>query len=342
MRGAFYLLSFIGPLNTILAFWRQGVWSFFPLIFSFVLLPFLELVMPVDKNNFPPSEEAAIKNKIFYDLILWSNLPIQFALLFFYLSVMEHTPLSSLEQIGLTLSMGLSCGMLGINVAHELGHRNSPHEQFMARLLLMSSWYWHFIIEHNKGHHKNVATPQDPASARLNEPLYSFFCRSIWGGIRSAWKIQTQQALHQGYSVWSLKNEMILALLTQIVFTLGVGFFFGIFAMTGFLAAAFFGILLLETVNYIEHYGLTRKQDGPQRYGKVNPSHSWNADHIISRLFLFNLSRHSDHHYNAARKYQILRHHEQAPQLPTGYPGMMIIALIPPLWFRIMNKKLLS
>lgn len=335
-----YLISFVGSLNILIAFWLRGVWSFFPLVFTFMVLPCLELFLRPDARNLAVDEEDRQKNQTYFDWILWLSLPLQYLLLAWYLKLMSSANLSFLEQLGLTLSMGLSCGVLGINAAHEIGHRNTPHEQVMARLLLMTAWYWHFTIEHNKGHHKNVSTPEDPASARLNESVFTFYLRSIFGSIRSAWHIETLNARREGHSIWSWRNEMVLALIVQLSFTLAIFFVFGSTATLGFLGAAIVGVLLLETVNYIEHYGLSRQELAPGRFEKVQPYHSWNADHPISRVFLFNLSRHSDHHYNAARKYQILRHHNDSLQLPTGYPGMMLLALIPPLWFRIMNQRI--
>jgi alkane 1-monooxygenase len=342
MNKLWYLISLCGSLNLLLALHWRGSWSFYPLLFTFVLLPLLELFLPVASGNLTEEQEASRKNDFYFDFILWMSVPFQFILLFIYLQTLQTTPLTTSELVGLTIAMGLSCGVLGINAAHELGHRATPHEQVMARMLLSTSWYWHFTIEHNKGHHKNVATPIDPETSRLNESVYRFWIRSIVYSFLSAWHIEEQNAKREGYSAWSVKNEMILALILQMFFTLLIYWYFGTLALVGFLCSALIGILLLETVNYIEHYGLNRKEIAPGRFEKVQPYHSWNADHPISRFFLFDLSRHSDHHYNAARKYQILRHHEDSLQMPTGYPGMMLLCLIPRLWFRVMNPKVMK
>lgn len=339
MHKLWYLISLFGSINLLIALHWRGSWSFYPLLFTFLLLPMLEMLLPVAAGNLTEQEETQRKNDFYFDFILWMSVPFQLLLLFLYLHTLQTIPLSVSELIGLTSAMGLSCGVLGINAAHELGHRSTAHEQVMARILLTTSWYWHFTIEHNKGHHKNVATPLDPETSRLNESLYRFWIRSIRGSFLSAWHIEEQNAKRECYSLWSLKNEMVLALLIQTSFTLVIYFVFGSLALAGFLCSAFIGILLLETVNYIEHYGLSRKEITLGRFEKVQPYHSWNADHPISRVFLFDLSRHSDHHYNAARKYQILRHHDDSLQMPTGYPGMMLLSLIPPLWFRVMNPR---
>jgi alkane 1-monooxygenase len=236
--------------------------------------------------------------------------------------------------------MGLLCGVFGINVGHELGHRVNVFEQTLAKMLLLTSLYMHFYIEHNKGHHKRVATPEDPSSARYGEWVYSFYFRSIILSYLSAWHIANEDLRKNGKATFSLLNEMLLFQLIQIAFLAFLFFIFGWQATIYFVVAAIIGFLLLETVNYIEHYGLQRKSTGEGKYERAMPAHSWNSDHVIGRLFLFELSRHSDHHYLASRKYQLLRHHDDAPQMPTGYPGMLLLALIPPIWFWVMNKRI--
>ena len=198
----------------------------------------------------------------------------------------------------------------------------------------------HFFIEHNKGHHKHVATPQDPSSARRGEPLYFFYVRTMLFSYISAWRIANDEMRKKGKAIFSLSNEMLQAQLWQIALVILIFAGFGVMPMLAFIAAAFTGALLLETVNYIEHYGLQRKETTPGKYERALPIHSWNSSHPLGRIMLFELSRHSDHHYLASRPYQVLRHHDAAPQLPTGYPGSMILSLIPTLWFMVMDKRI--
>lgn len=253
---------------------------------------------------------------------------------------MQEPDLSIWDKVGRIGSMGLLCGTFGINIGHELGHRHTVFEQTLAKMALLTSLYMHFFIEHNKGHHKMVATPNDPSSARYGEPLYAFWPRTILFTHISAWHIANEEQRKKGEPVLSLGNQMLQLQLIQILFLALLIWLFG-WQITGyFIIAAFIGILLLETVNYIEHYGLSRKSVGNGKFERALPQHSWNSNHIIGRLMLFELSRHSDHHYTASRKYQILRHHAHAPQMPTGYPGMMILSLVPPLWFYIMNRRI--
>lgn len=284
-------------------------------------------------------EEMAKKDRL-YDFVLYLMVLLLYPMLFLFLHSMQEHNLNKWDIIARVATMGMLCGTFGINIGHELGHRIIRYEQILAKASLLTSLYTHFFIEHNKGHHKNVATKEDPSSARLGEAVYSFYIRTIVFSYISAWKIANNEVRKKGKRVISLYNEMLLLQLLQIVFVIFVFILFGWKIMLYFLAAAFIGILLLETVNYIEHYGLSRKQIAGGRYERAMPYHSWNSDHVIGRLMLFELSRHSDHHYLASRKYQILRHHEHSPQMPTGYPGMMILSLLPPAWFFVMHKQM--
>ncbi len=328
-----YLLAFI-------AFSANGILTWLPMFYAWLLLPLLELFMkPVDSNMSAAEEELARQNKL-YDYMLYLVVICQYAILFYFLDSMKQPGLSWWEITGRIMSMGLLCGTFGINVAHELGHRVNKFEQSLAKSLLATSLYIHFFIEHNKGHHKNVATPEDPSSARYNEPVYSFYFRTIFYSYLSAWKIANNDCRKKGLNTFSLRNEMIQAHVIQFALLALITFFFGWIICLYFIAAAIVGIALLETVNYIEHYGLQRNLNESGTYERAMPRHSWNSNHVLGRIMLFELSRHSDHHYQASRKYQVLKHHDDAPQLPTGYPGSMILALVPPAWFYIMNRKI--
>ncbi|MEM6641379.1 MAG: alkane 1-monooxygenase [Bacteroidota bacterium] len=334
-----YLQGLVLPVLAYLSFTNTGWITYLPLIQSFVLIPLLELCYKPDRSNLSETEEALRKEDPIYDWQLYIMVPIQFALLLIFCHSMQDTGLTTLDRIGRITGMGMLCGVIGINVAHELGHRSTWYEQLMAKMLLLTSLYMHFYIEHNRGHHKNVSTHEDPSSARYGEPLYAFWIRSIVFAYLSAWKIENSRLSKKKKSKFSIQNEMLVFQLVQLIFTAGIGVIWGPVVMLYFIAAAVMGFLLLETVNYIEHYGLQREKKGT-RYERVMPHHSWNSDHVVGRLVLFELSRHSDHHFIASRKYQILRHMEHGAQMPTGYPGMMLLSMIPPVWFRIMNPKI--
>ncbi len=323
-----------------LAFTGQGLLTWIPMIYAWVLMPLVELFIKPDTKNLTAAEEELVKKDRIYDYLLYIIVVFQFAALYVFLTSMKAPDLQWWEIAGRVCSMGLLCGTFGINVAHELGHRSKKYEQAFAKALLLTSLYMHFFIEHNKGHHKNVATPEDPSSARYNEPVFIFYFRTIIFSYLSAWRIANEEMKKKGLPILHWKNEMLQAQIIQLLFVTAIFLMFSWLITLYFLAAATIGFLLLETVNYIEHYGLHRKQRADGNYERAMPQHSWNSNHILGRLMLFELSRHSDHHYLASRKYQILKHHDEAPQLPTGYPGSMLLSLVPPLWFYVMNKKI--
>lgn len=330
------------PLSLYFLAWRSfthtGFIVWLPVMFAFAIIPLLELIVSPDIRNIDAAEEEMAKKDRVYDWLLYLVVPLQYGMLYLFLNSMADTHLSTVDRVGRIMAMGLLCGVMGINTAHELGHRVNRVEQLLARSLLLTSLYMHFFIEHNRGHHKHVGTPADPSTARLNESLYIFWFRSITGVYRKAWTIATAEQLKKGRRFY--RNEMLLYQLVQAAFCVLIGILYGGIVLFCFLCAALMGILLLETVNYIEHYGLMRRYLGDGRYERAMPEHSWNSSHPIGRLMLFELSRHSDHHYLASRKYQVLRHHDNTPQLPTGYPGSMLLAMVPPLWYAVMNRRI--
>lgn len=315
-------------------------WTFFPFIYVFGLIPTVELLLKPNAQNMELTEEALLRADPFYDWLIYATIPIQLGVLFWFLQTMESQALATYERVGLILSTGIMCGTFGINVGHELGHRAKSYEKVLAKIALASSLYMHFFIEHNRGHHKRVATPDDPATARYGEPILTFWVRSITFSFLSAWDLESKRLKKKNRSFLSFHNEMLWFMTIQAALLVAISMAWSIPTMVYFILAAFVGILLLETVNYIEHYGLVRKQKDTGKYERPLPHHSWNSNHVIGRLLLFELSRHSDHHYQASRKYQILRHHEDSPQMPTGYPGMIVMALFPPIWFAIMHKQI--
>ena len=339
MKKYKYLFNLFIPLIIGFSLWSNSIFVYAALVFLFGIIPFLELFTFADETNLSFDQEAVANSSRFFDWMVYLFLPCQFVLLFYFLFSIGNTSETYLI-IGKIVSMGLACGIIGINVAHELGHRNTWYERLMSQSLLMTSLYMHFFIEHNYGHHQNVSTDLDPASAKRGESLYAFHLRSIFFGYISAWKIQSELLNRKGKLFFSFDNKMILFCFIQLVFLIGIFLVFGLTALLAFIAAALIGIFLLETVNYIEHYGLRRKRKENGDYERTMPVHSWNSNHPIGRIFLFELSRHSDHHYIASRKYQILRHFEDSPQMPTGYPGMMLLSTIPPLWYFFIHKRL--
>src|SRR5688572_32760453 len=290
-----YFSPFLIYYGSLAAFLSTGFVVWLPIVYSWIVIPLCELFIRADEMNMSEAEEELAKKNKWYDILLYMVVPFQYIGLAVFLYSVTYVQQPWIDIVGKTLVMGLLCGVMGINVGHELGHRVNKLEQFLAKSLLLTSLYMHFIIEHNKGHHKRVATPDDPSSARYGETLYAFFYRSIVFSYLSAWKIANNDTRKKDKPVFSLHNEMIQFHLIQLAFVVLIFFSFGWLTTLYFFAAAVIGILLLETVNYIEHYGLQRKSLDNGKYERAMPEHSWNSDHIVGRLMLFELSRHSDH-----------------------------------------------
>jgi alkane 1-monooxygenase len=338
-RDIKYLAAYLIPALAAWGLYQQGWASWLTVVVIFGVMPVLEMILPKSARNVPEEEEPSRSSRIVFDWLLYLNIPMVYGLVVAYAWVVSASALSIFEWIGLTLSVGVVVGANGINVAHELGHRSNAVEQWLAKLLLLPALYQHFFIEHNYGHHKHVATPADPATARLGQSVYAFWWQSVVGGYLSAWTIQRDLLRRAGKGFWSLQNEMLLYALLQIAW---VAMFVVVWNWTVAIyvvAVSTVGFLLLETVNYIEHYGLQRRQMAQGRFEPVLPVHSWNSDHEMGRILLYELTRHSDHHYKSTRKYQILRHLDESPNLPLGYPGSMLLSLVPPLWFWWMNPR---
>ncbi|MCE7993118.1 MAG: alkane 1-monooxygenase [Roseivirga sp.] len=342
-----FFTAFIIPALVVLGFYLGGAWNYLTVFFVFFLIPLADFLIGEDPENMEEREARVIAEKFYYRLItyIWAIFQLFFICWGFW--VISTSALSILAWIGFVVSFALVTGGIGITVAHELGHKKSTIERFYSRLILMTVSYMHFYIEHNKGHHVYVATPRDPATSRKGEHFYAFWLRSVVGGYRSAWKLERARLERKGKAFWSIGNEMIWYTVLPVLFcallTAVVSLWQSVFMWQVplfFFVQSFLAFSLLEIVNYIEHYGIVRKEISPGKYERVNPMHSWNSNHRLSNFFLFQLQRHSDHHANAIKRYQVLKHYEESPQLPSGYPAMIMMASIPPLWFKWMNPKL--
>lgn len=339
MKDLKYLGAYIIPLLSFLAVYFGGILSIGPLVFAFILVPIFEPFFNSSTRNLNETERKEKLSNTFFDVLLFLNLPIIIVVLFFFFKHLNINMYETWEIVALVFSLGTLLGASGINVAHELGHRDTKLERLWAKALLLPSLYTHFYIEHNRGHHKNIATFEDPASARYSETLYAFWIRSISQGYLHAWILESKRLRSEGKSPWLPQNQMIIFTLAQLLFLAIIGYTLGIFAMLLMVSIAVVSILLLETINYVEHYGLQRKKNESGRYERVQTWHSWNSNHHFGRIVLYELTRHSDHHFQSNKKYQILDHQDKSPQLPYGYPSSMLLSMIPPLWFKIMNSE---
>lgn len=335
-----YLFVYLLPITVFFSFKSDHWFTFLPVVIFFGIVPMLELITKPDATNFEKRVEIDEKNKKIYDYILYLAVPVQLFFLIYFFDIITQTPFGTITYYGRVFAMGIMCGVLGINVGHELGHRHQRWEQLLGEILLLTSFNTHFLPYHNAGHHNNVATPNDSATAKKNQWLFSFWFTSHFGSYLEAWKIENKRFTKDNKSPITLKNRMVAYSIITLFLIGTIFIFYHTSGVIAYLLASIIGIGLLETVNYIEHYGLERKKMESGRFERVTHKHSWNSDHPIGRALLFNLSRHSDHHYNGSKKYQILKSHIKSPKMPTGYPGMMLLAFLPPLWCRIMNREI--
>ncbi len=349
-------LWLIGAIIPILplATWGLYAWTgsalswWFGPFFVFVIVPLADLIAGLDPNNPPDELIEALEEDRYYRRITYAFIPLQISGLIWasYLFGGGTLPgidgsLALVDKLGLAVSVGMVAG-IGINTAHELGHKKKEHERWFARVALSQTFYGHFYIEHNRGHHARVATPEDPASARLGETLWEFLPRTMSGSLRSAWRLEKKRFDRQGKSHWSIKNDLFNAWAFSVVLWGGLMIAFGWQILPFLIIQALAGIWLLESVNYLEHYGMKRRVLETGRPERVNPSHSWNSNNIGTNVLLYHLQRHSDHHANPTRRYQALRDSKDAPVLPTGYAGMIVLACVPQVWRRVMDRRVMD
>ncbi|MBY4401287.1 alkane 1-monooxygenase [Rhodococcus fascians] len=328
---AWGLVSLLGPG----AFWALG------LMIMGIALPLVDKFAGVDRSNPPDEALAALDKDKYYRWCVYLFLPLQYAGLVAACYLWAHGPLGTPERIGLAVTVGV-VGGVGINAAHELGHKRENVERWLSKVTLAQTLYGHFYVEHNHGHHLRVATPEDPASAKFGESFWKFLPRTMIHGLHSAWDLETRRLARSGSSPWTLRNNLFNAAAMSIVLFGALIAVFGWIVLPYLLIQAAIAIVLYEAANYLEHYGLmrTRRPDG--RYAKPSHRDSWNSDHLWSNLFLYHLQRHSDHHANPVRRYQALRTVDESPQLPAGYAVMIFCAMVPPLWRKVMDQRLMD
>lgn len=313
--------------------------AWLPIAFIFGVLPVIDGLLGLDTSNVD-AEDAAHSMKLgYFRLLPILALPVWLLILIYCIQHFQDLPLGPIGTVGWVLSTGILGGILAINPAHELIHKTAWFERACGGLLLTSVGYHGFKIEHVRGHHVHVATPLDNSTARLGESVYAFVSRALLRNALSAWRIEAQRLRALGLPAWSWRNEMLGWTILWLTVIVAAALFAGIGGATFFVAQGLGAAASLEVINYIEHYGLMRTQIAPGRYERVTHLHSWNASQRLSNWLLFNLQRHSDHHARASRRYPALLHHDDSPQLPAGYATMYVLALLPPLWHRIMDGR---
>ena len=329
----------IGPALMLLTCQAWTLWL--PAVFFYGLAPLFDRLLGEDLSNPPESAVPALDADPYYRWITYLLVPVLWLSFIFSAWFVAK---QALPWHGVA-AMVLICGTVGgfcINLGHELGHKNTALERWLAKMILAPSGYGHFSIEHNRGHHRDVATLADPASSRMGESIYRFVLREMPGAFRRAWQLETARLRQRGQTIWSLQNEIFQPALITLLLWGGLMLWLGPKILPFLMVASFWANFQLTSANYVEHYGLLRREISPGKHEPCQPHHSWNSNHIFSNWALFHLQRHSDHHTHPLRRYQALRHFDNLPRLPNGYFGMFSLAYFPPLWRRVMDPRLLQ
>ena len=341
-----WLIAVLFPLFPLLSMglmsWTGQEWMLWiPLVFLYVVIPALDRVFPNDRSNPPEQIVPQLEADNYYRRLNLLTVPLHFFVLIAGAWFVANYDLGWSGLLALSLTIGV-ISSFGINIGHELGHKKNTFDRIAARWVLAVAFYGHFNIEHNVGHHTQVATPEDSASSRFGESIYKFALREIPGGIRRAWRLESQRLERRGFSSWSSRNEVLQSWLISIVLFAGLTGVFGLMVLPLLVIQTAWAWWQLTSANYVEHYGLLREKLPNGKYERCRPQHSWNANHMASNLLTFHLERHSDHHAYAARRYQSLRHFDDVPQLPNGYFGMFMLAYVPYYWRKVMDPKVLE
>ncbi|KAA2285751.1 alkane 1-monooxygenase [Arenimonas fontis] len=340
-----FLLVFVVPVLMPASAWLAGATghadfaAWFPLFFLFVLLPALDYALGRDPDNVPVADEARVAGAAWFKALTLACLPAQLAVLAWSAHWFVHADLGPAGIAGWLLSQGVVGGIIAINPAHELIHKNGRLEPAVGGLLLATVGYHGFKVEHLRGHHVHVSTPEDPSSAPLGMSSWRFVPRALLLNSWNAWRLEADRLRCRGLPVLHWRNEMIGWSLAWLALAGAFGAWLGQPGLAFFLAQGLIAAGSLEVINYVEHYGLARRRLPDGRYERTTHLHSWNSDYALSNWLLFQLQRHSDHHAFPKRRYPILRHHPDSPQLSGGYAAMFVLALLPPLWRRVMDPR---
>ncbi len=322
----------------LVAWTGWNLWWWLTPAFMYLLIPLLDLWLGTDTANPPEEAVDRLEADHYYRWLTYLYSPLQYLSFFVGAWLFVSGGDSWITKLAIAISVG-AVGGIGIANAHELGHKKEKVERRLSKFVLAQTAYGHFYVEHNRGHHNRVATPEDPASSRMGESFWVFLPRTVFGSLRSAWRIESKRLRARDQRVWSLRNGVLNSWFITVVLFAVVVAWLGVAVIPFLVIQAVFGFCLLEVVNYVEHYGLLRQKAGSGRYERCRPAHSWNSNHLASNVALYNLERHSDHHAHPTRRYQSLRHFDDSPQLPNGYGLMIGLAYFPPVWRRVMDHR---
>ncbi|WP_371396402.1 alkane 1-monooxygenase [Fretibacter rubidus] len=312
-----------------------------PVVLFYLIMPVLDYLIGDDKHDLLGMMEEEASLSPFYRFMVHGLLPVVYLtwLAGAWYAATQSLPWDAYFALGIAHGWGLA---FAINAGHEIGHKTDKLSKWVSLFMLFPSFLGHFRVEHNSGHHSDVATPRDHATSWFGESYYHFMGREIPGAWRRAWALESIRARRRGYSKWSLKNEVVISTVLSVLLWGGIVAVLGLAVLPYILLTWIVSLTALSSQNYIAHYGLLRDKRPDGKYLPCQPHHSWNCNQLVTNLTSYNLARHSDHHAHPARHYQHLRTFPKAPQLPYGYMTMFLIGFIPPLFRRVMDHRVLD
>ena len=342
-----YWLIIISPMVALSSIWlyfaldKNPFVTLIPMLFFYAFTPLMDAIMGEDPHNPPEEVVNAMMADNYYRFTVHSMVYIAIAVFLAFVVFVGTQDLPWWAILALIIGVGSNSGGVMV-MTHELGHKANKLDRLSAKIGNMIMGYGHFNIEHNKGHHTWVATPEDPASSRMGENFYAFMVRELSGTFKRGTSYEKVRLEKQGRSFWSVHNDVLQIYAVTLGLIALFTFLFGPTILLFLIPHHFLAWLALTQANYVEHYGLKREKLANGKYERCQPKHSWNTNHTYSNLLSFHLQRHSDHHAYPQRPYQVLRDYKNVPSLPTGYGGCFAMAFFPPLWFAVMDKKVME
>ncbi len=331
------------PILVVFGYWLGGWYNFIIPTACFIIHPVLNIFLHHKPDNIEHHQQDKTYPAIVYRLTALLYVPVVAGLAIWAIYMISTREFNEIEFIGLALSVGIINGVIGFTLAHEFIHRNNRIEKTAGYILLLTNLYMHYGIEHVWGHHVYACTAKDPHTAKAGESFYTFLPRAIKSTFLNAWEIEVKRLKHHKKAIVGFNNHILLFILLQCFVLLSIYLMGGYKSTIFFLLVSFIAVSLLHVVNYLQHYGLLRRATAaPERIEKMAAHHSWNSGNHVQGLNIFQLENHADHHIHPSHSYEDLKTLSDSPEHPTGYSGMIVLAFIPPLWFHIINKKLLS
>ncbi len=334
-----YMLGFLMPVLVVISTLHGGAWLLLPAGTLLVLVPLLDHAVGPNLHVRSAYEIAAFERNPTFRLVTWLWVPLKLLFLTWAIAWAGAAPRSPLELVGIAISVGATTGVIGATFAHELMHRRRWFERAMAEFLLVAIAAPHHAIDHILGHHRHLATLLDTGTARYGESFPAFLVRSSVRAISGAARLEAERLRRRGHASWGPSNRMLRYAVEEVVLYAAAWVTAGAVGTLVLLGQALVANVLQKAMSYVEHYGLERHETAQGTYERVTARHAWESRHRVTNWILLNRPRTADHHVTPTKRYQTLDPLHDSPKLPAGYGTMCLLALLPPVWFAVMNRR---